>query len=354
MATLMEKRNNNKFCEFHRKVGHNTGECMHLRRQIEELIKSGKLSHVINELKQGSGSGKDQPKAAKKGETSGKDKPLTILMVQPWKRVAGQRITQSFSPDPEISFPPLGEKDGIEGPMIIEAEIGDHFIHRIYVDGGSALEILYEHCFNRLHPEVKNQMVPATAPLIGFSGEVIWPMGQISLPVKIGDAKHSTSTWMNFLVVRSPSPYNGIIGRPGVRKIQAVPSTAHRMLKFPVQGGILTLRSNMIIPLECTMISGSEAQTSNAIQATEERIKVAIHLKYPEQTIEIGSTLTEEGRKALCDLLRHNLDVFAWKPTDITGVLRHIAEHRLNVREGCLPVRQKKRSQAPERNKAIQ
>ncbi|GKF43803.1 hypothetical protein Tco_0130355, partial [Tanacetum coccineum] len=29
-------------------------------------------------------------------------------------------------------------------------------------------------------------------------------------------------------------------------------------------------------------------------------------------------------------------------------------EHRLNVREGCLPVRQKKRSQAPERNKAIQ
>ncbi|GKG37948.1 hypothetical protein Tco_0457171, partial [Tanacetum coccineum] len=36
------------------------------------------------------------------------------------------------------------------------------------------------------------------------------------------------------------------------------------------------------------------------------------------------------------------------------GVSRHLAEHRLNVREGCLPVRQKKRSQAPERNKAIQ
>nr|GEY25518.1 ribonuclease H-like domain-containing protein [Tanacetum cinerariifolium] len=31
----------------------------------------------------------------------------------------------------------------------------------------------------------------------------------------------------------------------------------------------------------------------------------------------------------------------------------HIAEHRLNVREGCLPIRQKKRGQAPERNKAI-
>ncbi|GKB45147.1 hypothetical protein Tco_0890089 [Tanacetum coccineum] len=108
-------------------------------------------------------------------------------------------------------------------------------------------------------------MVPATAPLIGFSGEVIWPMGQISLPVKIGNAEHSTSTWMNFMVVRSPSPYNGIIGRPRVRKIQAVPSTAHGMLKFLVLRGILTLRRSRIIPLECTMVSGSEAQTSNAV-----------------------------------------------------------------------------------------
>ncbi|GJR79722.1 hypothetical protein Tco_0150507 [Tanacetum coccineum] len=78
MTTTVEKRNNNKFCEFHREVGHNTDECMHLRRQIEELIKAGKLSHVIKELKQG----KDQPKAAKKGETSRKDKPLAILMAK--------------------------------------------------------------------------------------------------------------------------------------------------------------------------------------------------------------------------------------------------------------------------------
>ncbi|GJY43835.1 reverse transcriptase domain-containing protein [Tanacetum coccineum] len=38
----------------------------------------------------------------------------------------------------------------------------------------------------------------------------------------------------------------------------------------------------------------------------------------------------------------------------MTGVPRHIAEHRLNVREGCSPVRQKKRGQAADRNQAIQ
>ncbi|GKG25510.1 hypothetical protein Tco_0398656, partial [Tanacetum coccineum] len=38
---------------------------------------------------------------------------------------------------------------------------------------------------------------------------------------------------------------------------------------------------------------------------------------------------------------------------DITGVPRQIAKHRLNVRKGCQPVRQKKRGQAAERNVAI-
>ncbi|GKF21548.1 hypothetical protein Tco_0070186, partial [Tanacetum coccineum] len=42
------------------------------------------------------------------------------------------------------------------------------------------------------------------------------------------------------------------------------------------------------------------------------------------------------------------------KPADMTGVPRHIAEHRLNVREGCSPVRQKRRGQATDRNQAIQ
>nr|GEU93325.1 reverse transcriptase domain-containing protein [Tanacetum cinerariifolium] len=195
-----------------------------------------------------------------------------------------------------------GEEDRMEGPMIIEAEMRGHFVHRMYVDEGSSSEILYEHCFNRFRPEVRSQMIPATMSLVGFSGEIIWPLGKISLLVKIGDKEHSMSAWMNFMVVRSPSPYNGRIGRPGVRRIQAVPSTAHKMLKFPVAGETVTLRSSRIIPLECTMVSGPGV---------------------PQP------------------------------PTDMTGISRRIAEHRLNIREGCLPVRQKKRGQAPERNKAI-
>ncbi|GJY97682.1 reverse transcriptase domain-containing protein [Tanacetum coccineum] len=230
------------------------------------------------ELKQNSG--KEQPKAAKKGGTSGKDKALAIRMVQPWERVARQKITQSFSPNTEILFLPLDEDEGTKGPMIIEVEIGGHCIHRMYVDGGSASDILYEHCFNRLHPEIKNQLVSATTPLIGFSGDIIWPIGQIQLLVRIGDEEHFASAWMNFVVVRSPSPYNRIIGRPGVRNLQAVPSTK----KLPIEGGVITLKSSRLVPLECALVSRPEETLPATNPTVEERVKVAINPQYLEQT----------------------------------------------------------------------
>ncbi|GKE66716.1 hypothetical protein Tco_1520877, partial [Tanacetum coccineum] len=92
------------------------------------------------------------------------------------------------------------------------------------------------------------------------------------------------------------------------------------MIKFMVTGKTVTLLSNRIISLECIMVSGLGVLQPVINQVTEEKIQVAIHLEYPKQTIAIGSTLTEDGWKELC---------------------------------GCLPVRQKKRGQAPERNKAI-
>nr|GEV77470.1 reverse transcriptase domain-containing protein [Tanacetum cinerariifolium] len=259
MTTPVEKHNYAKFCEFHGEVGHNTDKCMHMRKQIEEMLKAEKLSHLIKEVKQNNG--KEQPK----------------------ERVARQRITHSFSPNQEILFPPLGEDEGAEGPMIIEAEIGGHCIHHI-----------------------------------------------------------------------SPSPYNEIIGRSGFRKLQAVPSTAHGVLKISVEGGVITLKSSKLVPLECAMVSGPEETPSAIMSIIKERVKVAINPKYPEQIVMTSFTLTEGDRNKLCGLFQRNLDIFAWKPADMSGVSRHIAEHHLNVRERCSLVRQKKRGQAADRNQAIQ
>ncbi|GJR45418.1 reverse transcriptase domain-containing protein [Tanacetum coccineum] len=175
MVTPVEKRSSNKFCDFHNDKGHSTDECMQLKKQIEELVRAGKLSHLIKEIKQS----RDQTKNGKK---------------------------EAPAKDNQITFPPLASSDGTEGPLVIEAEIGGHMIHRMYIDVGSSTEVLYEHCFNQLRPEVKSQMVPATTSLTGFSGETIWPLGQLRLLVTIGDVDRCTRAWMNFMIVRSMSP----------------------------------------------------------------------------------------------------------------------------------------------------
>nr|GEX79256.1 reverse transcriptase domain-containing protein [Tanacetum cinerariifolium] len=160
-------------------------------------------------------------------------------------------------------------------------------------------------------------MVPATTSLTGFSGETTWPLRQLRLLVTIGDVTHSTKAWMNFMIVKSLSPYNDIIGRPGLKAIQAVPSTVHGMLKFLTKEGITTIRSSLLIPAECASID--------------------------------TSSVTPKRRRLTPPTLRLPYTQTSWIKKWWWG-----DQHRLNIREGCPPVRQKKMDQAPERTKAIQ
>nr|GEX19112.1 reverse transcriptase domain-containing protein [Tanacetum cinerariifolium] len=146
-----------------------------------------------------------------------------------------------------------------------------------------------------------------------------------------GDVEHYTKAWMNFMIVRSPSPYNSIIIRHEIREIQAVLSMAHGMLKFLVNGGIVTIRTTILTPTECTTIAATPKDHAKKAKARHKFFKLAIHPDFPDQEIAIGGT-----------------------PSYMTGVPRSIAEHRLNIRERYPSVRQKKRGQALERAKAIQ
>nr|GFA99604.1 reverse transcriptase domain-containing protein [Tanacetum cinerariifolium] len=209
-------------------------------------------------------------------------------------------------------FPPLAASSRTEGPLVIEAEVGGHVIHRMYVDGGSSMEILYKHCFNQLRFEIRSQMVPATTSLTGFSGETIWPLGQQRLLVIIENTNHSTRAWMNFMIV-----------------------------------------SMVLIPTECTSVTASSAVSSEE-RTRPANLKVALHLDFPDQEVAIRGMLSDKGRTELCSILKKNLGIFAWQPSDMTGVPRSVVKHRLNIREGYSHVRQKKRGQAPKRAKAIQ
>ncbi|GKC32379.1 reverse transcriptase domain-containing protein, partial [Tanacetum coccineum] len=72
---------------------------------------------------------------------------------------------------------------------------------------------------------------------------------------------------------RSPSPYNDIIGRPGIREIQAVPSTAYGMLKFPVDGGVVTIHSTILTPNECATITATSKDSMKKTEGGQKKLK---------------------------------------------------------------------------------
>jgi len=72
-----------------------------------------------------------------------------------------------------------------------------------------------------------------------------------------------------------------------------------------------------------------------------------------ERRVIVGSLLSPEIKESLVTFLRNNSDVFAWSHDDMPGINPSVISHRLNVDPNYRPVKQKRRSFAPERNQAI-
>ena len=74
---------------------------------------------------------------------------------------------------------------------------------------------------------------------------------------------------------------------------------------------------------------------------------------HPKHLAYVGSKLAEDLRSPLIRFLKQNRDVFAWKQEDMRGIDPTIITHRLSVGPSFKPVKQKRRSFALERQKAI-
>ncbi|GAV82809.1 hypothetical protein CFOL_v3_26260 [Cephalotus follicularis] len=56
---------------------------------------------------------------------------------------------------------------------------------------------------------------------------------------------------MTFLVVDTPSPYNAIIGRPGLNLMEAIVSTRHLLMKFLTRFGVGEARGDQQAARQC-------------------------------------------------------------------------------------------------------
>ncbi|GJU67478.1 reverse transcriptase domain-containing protein [Tanacetum coccineum] len=149
-------------------------------------------------------------------------------------------------------------------PVVVEAMIKGFRVKRIHVDGGSSSEVMYEHCFRSLSYRTRSRLRESRIPLVGFSGEVSYPMGVIDLEVTMGECGKTRTVIMEFAVVKSPSPYNALLGRTGMRSLGAVASTIHSMMKFPTSNGIATISTTRETLRECRQIEEAQDLSRHA------------------------------------------------------------------------------------------
>ena len=126
--------------------------------------------------------------------------------------------SQERASGPEITFGP-GDLEGVEVPhddaLLIKAVIANYTIHRIFVDTGSSVNIIFKKAFDQLQID-RPELLPMTTPLYGFTGNEVQPVGQIRLATSLGEEPLRRTRTINFVVVDYPSSYNVILGRPAL------------------------------------------------------------------------------------------------------------------------------------------
>nr|CAH67900.1 OSIGBa0115K01-H0319F09.6 [Oryza sativa] len=204
---------------------------------------------------------------------------------------------------------------------------------RVLMDGGAALNILSPAAFDAI--KATGDGAPAVP------ADYRWTPG-----FTLGPPRSNRPS-------RSPSGVSANFrtgtGRLALVKFMAAVHYAYLQMKMPGPGGPISVHGDLKVALACMEQRADHLAAASKPEGGDERLGTSVPAA-PRQRI---VTCDEVPEDALVSFLRANADVFAWRPADMPGVPREVIEHRLAVRSGARPVRQKVRRQAPERQAFI-
>ena len=386
-------RDNTRYCEFHRDYGHRTDDCIQLKREIEYLIRRGYLRRFIASENQSHNQAQNQAPAQQpppQQTTTQHQQPLGEIHVISGGFAGGGESSsarkahlrsirsaeigeiQAVYKLPRLDMSITFSDSDLEGcqhphddPLVVRAVVANKTVHRVLVDNGSSTDIIFASAFDKMGIG-RERLEPINTHLRGFSGEKVLPLGSIQLVLTLGDPPCQATTTARFLIVDAPSVYNMLLGRPSLNAIKAIPSAYHMMIKFPTVSGVGMVRGDQRVARECYSAFMKQKAVDNIyldeldmrdevltrLEPSEELEPVSLD-DDPEHLAYIGSKLAEDLKSLLTHFLRQNKDVFAWKQANMGGIDPAVITHRLNVSPSFKPIKQKRRSFAPERQKAI-
>ncbi|GAV70350.1 LOW QUALITY PROTEIN: hypothetical protein CFOL_v3_13848, partial [Cephalotus follicularis] len=202
-----------KYCWYHCDHGHNTEECRQLKNQIKDLIRKGHLRKYVD---------RNAPQQRRKPREEAPRQPEEQQHQPRVQQIQHSKRMKTGGDEEVISFSEA-DYEGVrlphDDPVVVTLLMKLFTMKRILIDSGSSADILYKHAFD-LNIQT-DHLRPVKTPLVGFAGEMVHPLGSIDQSVVAGTTPRQTQVQMTFLVVDTPSPYNAIIGRPGLNLLEA-------------------------------------------------------------------------------------------------------------------------------------
>ncbi|GJZ83284.1 hypothetical protein Tco_0648457 [Tanacetum coccineum] len=175
------------------------------------------------------------------------------------------------------------------------------------MDSDSLCEVIYEDYFLKLKPSIRALIVDLKIPLVGFSVEHSWPLGEVPLEFTIGEGPYTRIKALNFIIVSTDSPHNLLLGRTAMQKIGIVVSTIHVVIKFHTSYGISTVpstyESNKVEEGQKQIKEVNPEVTKDVLICIDSEERIVVNDEHPEQTVFIKKQQSASFKKKLQDLL---------------------------------------------------
>ncbi|RDY00614.1 hypothetical protein CR513_16179, partial [Mucuna pruriens] len=135
--------------------------------------------------------------------------------------------------NPAITFTDrdLRKRKGCDEPMVISIVAAEYRIERVLIDQGSSTNILYWVTTQKMG--IRN-LAECQGALYGFAGERVPIKGTIELETTFDNKARDKTILVLYTIIDVEASYNIIMGRPALNQLEAIVSTHHLCMKFPV------------------------------------------------------------------------------------------------------------------------
>ena len=162
--------------------------------------------------------------------------------------------------------------------LIVRPKVGDYWLAKTLMDGGSTINIMYFDTFRPLGLP-QSAVEPSNCTFHGIvPGRKAYSLGKVFVQLTFGTPENFRTEKIMFELVNFRSPYHCLLGRQALAKFMASNHYAYNIMKIPGPNGPISIHGDPAMALECETEGGRMAD----VVIAEEENKADAFAKYTD------------------------------------------------------------------------